>query len=188
MKDLSLHILDITQNSVRAKATFIEISVYESACNDSMAITIKDNGCGMTSDVIAKVTDPFYTTRTTRHVGMGLPLLKMNALQAGGDLFVESEPGIGTTVRATFSLGHIDRPPLGDIGGTVALIITGYPSAEFRFSYKVEEKEWSVDTMEIREALGDTPINDLKVVRYLKEMISENIEELRKENHIDDKY
>jgi len=188
MKELALHILDITQNSVRAKATFIEINIFESPVTDILKITISDNGCGMSKDVLKNVTDPFYTTRTTRHVGLGLPLFKMNAIQSGGSLDITSEPGRGTTVEASFSYSNIDRPPMGDIGGTIALIISGNPEIGFRFSYQVESKTWSVDTTELREALGETPVTDLKVVKYLKEMITENINELKEENLIDDKY
>lgn len=181
MKELALHILDITQNSVRAKATLVGISIVESSLNDTLTITITDNGCGMSKEILSNVTDPFYTSRTTRRVGLGLPLLKMNALQSGGEMNITSEPGKGTTVTASFSFSHIDRPPMGDIAGTMALIISGNPVIDFLFSYKVETNEWELDTRELREALGETPVNDLKVVKYLKEMINENIDDLKKE-------
>lgn len=188
MKELALHILDITQNSIRAKATLIGISVFESPLTDNLTITITDNGCGMSEEVLKSVTDPFYTTRTTRHVGLGLPLLKMNALQTGGDVTITSEPGKGTMVTAWFSYSNIDRAPMGDIGGTMALIISGNPTIDFLFTYRIERKEWSLDTKELRQALGATPVTDLKVVKYLKEMMNENIAELRNDNLIDDKY
>jgi hypothetical protein len=182
MKELALHILDITQNSVRAKATGIKIGIKESPLANTLVITITDNGCGMSAEVLKNAIDPFYTSRTTRRVGLGLPLLRMNADLAGGGMDITSEPGKGTTVTATFSLNHIDRPPMGDIAGTIALIISGNPAIDFFFSYCFEYEEWSIDTHELKEALGDTPVNDLKVVKYLKEMINENIEELKKIN------
>jgi anti-sigma regulatory factor (Ser/Thr protein kinase) len=179
MKDLALHIMDITQNSVRAKASEIRITIHESVKENIIAISITDNGTGMSSDVLKKATDPFYTSRTTRKVGMGLPLLKMNAEMSGGSMTIESEPGKGTDVKATFVNDNIDRPPMGDIAGTIALLVSGNPSINFFFSYFYEKEVWELDTPELREALGDTPVNDLKVVKYLKEMLNENINELR---------
>jgi hypothetical protein len=182
MKELALHILDITQNSVRAKATGIKIGIKESPVANTLIITIADNGCGMSAEVLKNAVDPFYTSRTTRRVGLGLPLFRMHADQAGGGMEITSEPGKGTTVTGTFAYDNIDRPPIGDIAGTIALIISGNPSIDFHFSYFFEDEEWSIDTHDLRDALGNTPVNDLKVVKYLKEMINENIEELKKIN------
>jgi len=179
MKELALHILDITQNSVRAKATEIKIIIQESSQSNLLMITITDNGSGMSEEVLKKVLDPFYTSRTIRRVGLGLPLFRMNAEQSGGGLKITSEQGKGTTVTATFVYDHIDRPPMGDIAGSIALIISGNPAIDFNFSYRIESKEWSLDSHELRDALNGTPVTDLKVVKYLKEMINENIEELR---------
>jgi len=180
MKELALHILDITQNSVRANATDIKIGIIESPLSDTLTITITDNGSGMSDEVLKNSTDPFYTSRTTRRVGLGLPLFRMNADQAGGGLEITSKPGKGTTVIATFAYNNIDRPPMGDIAGTIALIISGNPAIDFLFSYCFEDQTWSLDTHELREALNGTPVTNLKVVKYLKEMINENIEELKK--------
>jgi hypothetical protein len=179
MKELALHILDITQNSVRAKATEIKIDIKESPRTNLLTITITDNGTGMSEEVLKNVLDPYYTSRTTRKVGLGLPLFRMNADQSGGGLKITSQPGKGTTVTAIFAHDNIDRPPMGDIAGTIALIISGNPSVDFVFSYSFESEEWSLDTRELRDALDGTPVTDLKVVKYLKEMIKENIDELR---------
>jgi hypothetical protein len=179
MKELALHIMDITQNSVRAKATEIRITINESVINNLLVITITDNGTGMSEEVIKKAADPFYTSRTTRKVGMGLPLLKMNAELTGGGMTITSVPGEGTEIKATFTENNIDRPPLGDIAGTIALLISGNPAIDFFFSFIFEKRKWELCTPELREALGDTPVNDLKVVKYLKEMINENIDELK---------
>jgi anti-sigma regulatory factor (Ser/Thr protein kinase) len=179
MKDIALHIMDITQNSVRANATEIRITVEERPSENILSVIITDNGSGMSKDVVRRATDPFYTSRTTRKVGMGLPLLKMNAEMSGGSLEIISEPGKGTEVKATFAYDHIDRPPMGDLGGTVALLMSGNPTRDFFFYYAYGDKEWDLSTHDLKDALGDTPVNDLKVVKYLKEMINENIKELR---------
>ncbi len=179
MKDIALHIMDIAQNSVRARATEIGITIEESMSENILSVTITDNGSGMSEEVVKKAVDPFYTSRTTRKVGMGLPLLKMNAEMSGGGLEIFSEPGKGTEVKATFMHDHIDRPPMGDLGGTIALLMTGNPAIDFFFRYSYEEKEWDLSTPDLKDALGETPVNDLKVVKYLKEMINENINELK---------
>jgi len=179
MKDLALHIMDITQNSVRAGASEIKVSVEESVLRNIIVITITDNGSGMSEDVLKKATDPFYTSRTTRKVGMGLPLFKMNAEMSGGGLTVTSAPGKGTTVVGTFRNDHIDRPPMGDLGSTIALLISGNPSVSFYFSFLFENEKWEISTPEIKEAAGDTPLSSAAVTRYLKEMINENINALK---------
>ena len=123
MQELSLNVLDIAQNSVRAGARLIEIMVDEQPESDTMTITVADDGCGMTPEQAAHVTDPFFTTRTTRRVGLGVPFLKMAAEMTGGGLTIETAPGRGTTVRAVFGLTHIDRMPLGDIAATICSLL-----------------------------------------------------------------
>lgn len=115
MQTLSDHILDIAQNSIRAQASRVEIDLQENATEDSLVITIKDNGCGMDEAIVAKVTDPFFTSRTVRKVGLGIPLFKQNAEATGGNLKIESKTGEGTIIEAKFGLSHWDRPPMGDI-------------------------------------------------------------------------
>ena len=179
MKDLSLHILDIAQNSISAKATFIEIILVEDIPHDLFSITIRDNGSGMSPEILAKVVDPFYTSRTTRKVGLGIPLLKQNAERCEGSFSITSEVNRGTELIATFRHGNIDRPSLGDIAGVVVILASANPEIDFVYHHRYNTKEYCFDTREVKEALEGTPINDLKVFRFLKEMIKENLDEIQ---------
>lgn len=179
MKDLSLHILDIAQNSIRAEATFVEITIEENIPSDLLSITICDNGFGMNPETVERVIDPFFTSRTTRKVGLGIPLLKMNAERCGGRFTITSEEKVGTEVIATFSHSNIDRPPLGDIAGVVVILVTANPALEFVYQHTYNGRAYCFDTREVKEALDGLPINDLKVVRFLKEMIKENLDEIQ---------
>ncbi len=155
MKELSLNILDVAKNSVKAGATRIVIRIDEA--EGWRTLSIIDNGCGMPPEFVANVTDPFTTTRTTRPVGMGLPLLKLAAEQTGGDLQIESSvvPPTGTTVRARFKIDHLDCVPVGDYAGSVVTLIQGSPDIDFLFEYHREDGESVVlDTAEVRQILG----------------------------------
>ncbi len=177
MKDLSMHIMDILQNSTRAGATVITLEVTADSNAGTLTIVFKDNGCGMSEETVKNVIDPFFTTRTTRKVGLGLPLLKQNAEMTGGSLDIQSKVGEGTTVTAVFGLGHLDRPPMGDLAGTLALTISAYPDIRFIFRYRRDrEVDYTLDTDEVHEALGEVPINDPDIIEALKEMIQENIQ------------
>ncbi len=175
MKDLSLHIIDILQNSTRAKATKIELDVEKSTADDKLVLRFKDNGCGMDEAMVKKVTEPFFTTRTTRKVGLGLPLLKQNAELTGGSFNITSEVGKGTEVTATFGLTHIDRKPMGDLAGAVVLTLSSYPDVRFIFHYKDDNTDFVLDTDEVNEALDGMSVQNPEIVQYLKEMIEENI-------------
>lgn len=188
MKELALHILDIAQNSIRAGAGEIRISISESSADDLLTVIISDNGKGMDQETLHKAADPFFTSRKTRRVGLGLPLLSMNAALSGGEMQITSSPGVGTAVTASFRLSHIDRPPVGDIGGTVSFLITANPSINIAYIYSADGQSWGVTTQEIRDALGETSITDLKVVKYLREMITENTNELTNAKSGHDKY
>jgi hypothetical protein len=179
MKDLSLHILDIVENSISAKATFIEISIEENHLANTYWVTIKDNGKGMSREMLENVTDPYVTSRTTRKVGLGLPLLKMNAERTGGHLSITSEEGKGTEVKALFINDNIDRLPLGDIAGTIVILASANPMIEFVYSHSVDGEQYLFDTREIKEALEDVAINDNHIFKYLKEMINENLQEIK---------
>ena len=179
MKDLSLHILDIVQNSISAKATFIEISIDENHEANTYFVRIKDNGTGMSLEMLEKVTDPYVTSRTTRKVGLGLPLLKMNAERTGGNLKIRSEEGKGTEVEAEFINDNIDRLPLGDIAGTIVILASANPMIEFIYTHTVDGEQYIFDTREIKEALEDVAINDVHIFKYLKEMINENLQEIK---------
>lgn len=180
MNDLSLHILDIVQNSISAGATLITIEVNENVAEDLLTITIGDNGKGMDKEMVEKVTDPFVTTRTTRKVGLGLPLFKQSAVQSEGDLWIESEVGKGTLLTATFRYFNIDRPPLGNVANTVMLLVSSNPEIDFLFTYRYNTDVYSFDTKEIKVILDDIKINNPKIIKYLTEMIDENISNIRK--------
>lgn len=173
-----MHILDIVQNSIRGKATLIEIIINENILNNILEIKIKDNGTGMDQEMLNQVEDPYTTSRTTRKVGMGLPLLKHSAEQANGFLKVNSELGIGTQVQATFKHDHFDRPPLGDIAGTVVLLVAANPEIDFKYIHHVNDKNYEFNTQEVKEILGDIKISDPKIRGFLKEMIVDNLNEL----------
>ena len=177
MKELSLNILDITENSVKAKATLVEILLTEN--EDTLTITIKDNGTGMTEEVLRSVTNPFYTTRTTRKVGMGIPLFKFAAEQTGGRLDIESRhcdsfpEGHGTTVSATFCKTHIDFTPLGDIVSTVTTLIQGHPDVDFCFEHSFGKNTVSLDTRELRAVLDGIPLDSFEILLWIRENLEE---------------
>ena len=178
MKDIALHILDIVQNSVSAGATLVNIEVVEKVGNDRLILSVSDDGPGMDNEVRMKVADPFYTTRITRKVGLGIPLLKQNAEQAGGSFTISSDSGKGTSVTAVFIRSHWDRPPKGDIAGVISILAGANPSMDFRYRHEFEEYEYIFDTREVKNALEDVPLSEPAVIRYLKEMIEENLRAL----------
>ncbi len=177
MKELSLNILDIAENSVKAKAKNIKIEIFETV--DMLKFTISDDGSGMTEEFLKNVTDPFTTTRTTRPVGLGIPLLKMAAEQTGGSVEIKSRhyekypDSHGTETSATFFKRHIDMAPLGDIVETVVTLIQCNPDIEFYFSHQSEKGRVELDTKELRCILGDVPLNNIEVILWIKEYLSE---------------
>ena len=177
MKELSLNILDIAENSVKANAELTEILLDET--EEMLSITIRDNGCGMTKDVLLSVADPFYTTRTTRKVGMGIPLLKLEAEMTGGSFHIESRAATeypeehGTTVKATFQKQHIDCLPLGDVIATMVTLIQGHPEKEFLFLHNLGEREITLDTRELRAVLEDVPLNSYEVLQWIEGFLRE---------------
>ena len=173
-----MHILDIIQNSVRAKASEVELDIIEELENNLYIIVIKDNGCGMDKNTLDKVIDPFFTTRTTRKVGLGLPLLKQNAERTGGYMNIISEEGKGTKLTAVFMHDNLDRPSLGDIAGTVVLLVGANPEMSFVYKHKTGKGEYVFNTNDVNEVLEGVPINEPEVLRYLKEMINENLKEI----------
>ncbi len=179
MQEISLNILDIAQNSIRADATLIEITVEENPESDIFAFTIKDNGCGMDEEMVKRVSDPFVTTRTTRKVGLGISLLKSAAQQTGGDIKLESTLGVGTTIRADFSYSHIDRQPLGDISAAVVSLISMNPDIDFVYNHKFVENEFTLDTRELREVLGnEVKLSEISVAMWIQEFINNNLSEI----------
>jgi len=178
MKELSLHLLDIAQNSVAAGAKNIDLVLQEDEQRDCRMV-IADNGKGMSQEFLAEVTDPFTTTRTTRKVGMGLPLLRMSAEQTGGKLEIESQVGVGTTVTALFRTAHIDCPPMGDLPSTVAALIQGAPDVEWTYRHTTPKGSFTLDTRELRSVLGDVPLNEPAVTLWIQEYLQEQELELK---------
>jgi anti-sigma regulatory factor (Ser/Thr protein kinase) len=175
MKELALNILDIAQNSITAGASNIGIHVEESEGENVFRITVVDDGCGMSEEMVQRVTDPYFTSRTTRKVGMGIPLLMHSAEQAGGHLRIESEVDKGTTLEAMFEYNHIDRPELGDIAGVMTILIGGNPDIRFQYTHKKNGQDFSLDTNDVVETLEGIPINEPEVLKFIREMIRENL-------------
>jgi hypothetical protein len=169
MEDLSLHILDIVENSVAARADTIEIRISEDEKKDLLSIEVIDNGAGMDEETVKKALDPFYTTRTVRRFGFGLPLLSEAAKAANGHLSIKSKKGEGTKIKANFQYSHIDRKPLGDIGQTIGILIIGYPEIDLLYVHKKNNHTYSLDTKKIRAQLKDVPINSPDGIRMIKE-------------------
>lgn len=181
MKELSLNILDIAENSVKARAKLITIALEET--ENTMRFTITDDGCGMKPEFLAKVTDPFVTTRTTRPVGMGISFLKLAAEQTGGNLTIESvseelsPEKHGTVLSALFYTDHIDYVPLGDIVSTITTLIHGSPEIDFVFTHTHPKGEVSLDTRELRLVLEDVPLNSVEVMAWIGSSLQEQYAE-----------
>jgi signal transduction histidine kinase len=171
MEDLSLHILDIAENSVAAKADKIEIRITEDKKKDLMSVEISDNGVGMDKATLEKALDPFYTSKTVRRFGFGLSLLSEAAEAANGHLSVQSKKGEGTRIKADFQHSHIDRQPLGDIGQTIITLIVGNPELDFIFEHKRNGHTYCLDTRIIRVQLNEMPINSLAGIKKIRESL-----------------
>ena len=172
MKEIALYTLDIAQNSITAQARHLEIVLAEEG--GTTTLTITDDGKGMSPQLLARVSDPFTTTRTTRKMGLGLPLLRLAAEQTGGSLSIESAPGVGTTVTAVFLTNHIDCPPLGDIAGTVVLLIQGAPELELVYNHRRGDKLSHLDTRELRAVLGpEVSLSEPEVILWLRDYLQE---------------
>lgn len=178
MQELSLNILDIAQNSIRANASMIEISIEKQLSSDQMTIRIDDNGCGMTAQQVQAVENPFFTTRTTRPVGLGVPLFKMSAEMTGGSFKIESTVDVGTKVTAIYGLSHIDLMPLGDMTATMITLIGMNPSIDFIYSYKLNEQSFCLDTREVRELLEGIALDQPEVLAWITEYLNENTAEI----------
>lgn len=178
MRELSLNVLDIAQNSIKANASLIEIELTESTVNKELLIGIYDNGKGMTSRQLQSVTDPFFTTRTTRKVGLGIPFFKMAAEMTGGSFEIESEVGIGTRVRAVFKTDHVDFTPVGDMCSTIVILITMNLDVDFVYKRSLDSKQFTVDTRQLREILGDVPLNEPSIASWITDYIKENTKQL----------
>ena len=173
MQDLSLHILDIAENSITAGAGRITVKISESRKVNLLTLEVSDNGRGMNEDMLKHAEDPFYTTRTTRKVGLGIPLLSQSAKDCGGEMKIKTEKGRGSRITASFQYDHIDRKPLGDITATIIVLIAGNPHIDFIFQLIREGEELLVDTAELKNDLGNVPLNSPEVIRIIKETIND---------------
>lgn len=180
MEDLSLHILDVAENCITAGASLVEITVEEDVAEDKLVITVRDNGRGMDPDFVSRVLDPFTTTRTTRKVGLGLSLFQQSAQEADGDLVVDSALGVGTTVTASMRHSHIDRKPMGDMAETMVTLIEGNPEIDFVYTHRRNNREYVLDTRELRPDLEELPLNNPGILQLIRDNVKEGIEEVAK--------
>ena len=178
MREISLHILDIVQNSISANASLIEVSISENTEKDEFVVKITDNGKGMSKELVEKVIDPFTTSRTTRKVGLGIPLFKTAAELTGGRFDIKSVPGEGTVVTAVFVRSSIDRQPLGDINGTMLGLFTSYESIDFIYTHELDSKVFKTDTRELKEILGGISLSQPEVYLWLTEYLEEGEREI----------
>ncbi len=181
MLTLADHILDIAENSVRAGAKLIQIFIEEDSINDLLTLEITDDGHGMAKDVLQKALDPFYTTKTVRRVGLGLPLLRDAAERSGGVFQVNSEENCGTTVKATFGLRHLDRQPLGAIINIIIILIISNSDIDFFYKHRHNDRQFEMDTREIRKEIEDVPINHPEIIKYIRGAMEEGLQELKPE-------
>ena len=180
MRELSLNILDIAQNSISAGSSLTEIVVNENTKDKTLLIGIYDNGCGMTEEQVKSVIDPFFTTRTTRKVGMGIPLFKMSCEQTGGKFTIESEKGVGTKINALYKTDSIDFTPLGDIASTIVTIVSMNADKEFLYRRVLDDKEFIFSTVEIKKILDGVPLSEPSVMNWIEEYLNEQYNELLK--------
>lgn len=182
IKELSLNILDIAMNSVKAKADTVHINLTET--EDTFKIEIEDNGTGMTKEIYESVTDPFCTTRTTRKVGMGIPLLKLSAEQTGGYFEIQTKheddfpDEHGTKTTALFYKNHMDFTPLGDIVSSLVTLIQGNDEINWNFVHSFGEKEVRLHTEELKQILGDIPLSSYEVINWISEYLKEQYAEM----------
>ncbi len=178
MREIALHILDIMQNSTAAQADTIIVSLTADSEAGTLTLSIEDNGCGMDEDFLVKVTDPFSTTRTTRRVGLGIPLLKASCERSGGSFGITSHKGIGTIVTAVYEISHIDRPVLGDLAGVITDMTASWQKVDIRLQLFCGDKQFAFSSREAAKMLGDVPLSEFSVIKWLKEYIQEGIKEI----------
>jgi len=178
LRELALHLLDIAENSVSAQADTIHINVEENHTTDRLRMSVEDNGKGMSAEMVARVTDPFVTSRTTRKVGLGIPLLKAAAEACDGGLTIQSEIGKGTCVTVEFQHSHIDRMPMGNLAATILTLAVGSPEIHWIFTCTVNGQTFEFDNQPVKEALDGVPFSDPAILRYLREVLETGIAEL----------
>ena len=178
MLELSLHILDIVENSTRAGAKTVNITIIEDTIRDILSLEIRDNGSGMSEDVLKKAMDPFFTTKTVRNIGLGLPMLAQAAERTDGKFIIESKGGEGTRVAVEFKLSHIDRQPLGDIASTLVTLIAGNTDVDFIYRHKHNDREYILDTRDVKREIDDVPINHVEVLHFIRENVRKGMKEI----------
>ena len=181
MREIALHLLDIAENSVAAESKNISIHVLEGLFKDRLSVSVIDDGCGMDKETLQRVQDPFYTTRTTRKVGLGIPLLKLAAEMAEGSFSLQSELGRGAWLEADFRHSHIDRMPLGDLSATFLTLLISHPHINWTFLYRVTDqgerrREFMFESAELKRELGDMSLTEPEVLTFLRGIFEEGIE------------
>lgn len=179
MRELALHLMDIAENSVAARAKTIHLEVEEETAADRLWMCVRDDGSGMDAEMVKRVVDPFVTSRTTRKVGLGIPLLKAAAEACNGFLTIESRVGVGTTLQVQFQRSHIDRMPLGDVAATMFALLISHPEIHWIFRYQVDGAEFLLDDAPIKNTLGDVPLTEPEILAYLREMIEGGVREVQ---------
>lgn len=184
MREIALHLLDIAENSVAAHSNVITITVHEDLKNDILWACIEDDGRGMNAETVQRVLDPFYTTRTTRKVGLGIPLLKLAAEQSAGQLNLTSQPGKGTRLEVTFQHSHIDRMPLGDLAATFLTLLIADPQIHWVFNYQWtqangQSAQFAFDDSELKAELGDLPMTEPEILGFVRAMLTEGIDAIK---------
>ena len=178
MRELADNIMDIAQNSISAGASLTEVHITVSHAEDRITFVFRDNGCGMSEEMVKTVLEPFTTSRKTRKVGLGLPLLRQTAEMTGGSISIASEVGVGTTVTASFGLSHIDRPPMGDVAGAWFSLVLMNPDTDFLFTFDYDGKTFTFDTRIVRETVAPLPLNQMEIADWIRECLSTEINEL----------
>jgi hypothetical protein len=180
VRELALHLLDIAHNSVSARAQNITFWVIEDSAADRLHLTVEDDGCGMDADTVQRVVDPFVTSRTTRSVGLGIPLLKAAAESCEGFLEIQSKPGAGTRIDVEFQRSHIDRMPLGDLAETFLSLVVGCPDVHWRLVYQFDQDIFEFDDTEIKQTLDGIPLTEPSVLGYLRAAIRDGISQVQR--------
>jgi len=178
MMELSMHVLDVVENSTRAGAKRVTIAITEDREKDDLAIVVTDDGAGMAPETLKKVLDPFYTSKTVRRIGLGLPMFSQAAKKADGSFSVESKAGEGTKVSAHFKHGHIDRQPLGDMADTIITLVAGYPDVDLVYTHRMGSNTYILDTREIKQELEDVPINNTRILQFIQKDIKSGLKEI----------
>lgn len=176
MREISLHMMDIMQNSIEAGATFIEVEIFEKSIDDTLQIKILDNGRGIDDRMLSNITDPFTTSRTSRKVGLGLSLFESACRRCSGSLSVRSKVGCGTSVKAIMKLSHIDRAPIGRIEDTIVSFLI-YPNIEMLYTHRIDGREFCMDTRELRKITGQDLSNQI-ILQWLREYLKESLDNI----------